>query len=110
MKKLILTLSIVLTLLTSCKKNEVPEPKPNSLSGTQYNCQLEGKITKKDYTQEYTGYTISYVNSNGVQVFEEQIKTTYYIIVKYGQLQPTEVILSKSDWDKYSVGSNYCLD
>ncbi len=92
MKKLILTLSIVLTLLTSCKKNEVPEPKPNSLSGTQYNCQLEGTI----------------IDLKSYQYMWEPSK--FSIIVQYKQLAPSEIFMPYDEFITYSKGDKYCLD
>ena len=113
MKKLLLTLILALSLLlsTSCQKTEVPE-KNTTPTQTTKTCNLEGKITKKDYTSEFDGYRTYIKEINGVptQVTEPFYKYTYYIIVQYGQLQPTEIKLDKFDWDKYSVGSNYCLD
>ena len=113
MKKLLLTL-ITITTLISCKKNEVPEPtSPNSTNTTQ-TCKLQGKIIKKDFTSVYDGTFYVYIEevSPGVyqQVQRPHVVKTYYIVVQYGQLQPTEIKLDKFDWDKYSVGDSYCLD
>lgn len=121
MKKLILTLSIVLTLLTSCKKNEVPEPKPTYPYNVQGTCNLEGVISGKDIVEHivslgtkpyWTGSGWVYITTDGdtlTQPRPADIYYTYLLKVKYGQML-NDIVVDKNTYDRYAVGSNYCLD
>ena len=113
MKKLLLTL-ITITTLISCKKNEVPEPtSPNPINTTQ-TCKLQGKIIKKDFTSVFDGTYSVYIEevSPGIvqQVQRPNYDKTYYIVVQYGQLTPSQIVVSGVDYHTYNVGDSYCLD
>ena len=113
MKKLLLTL-IVITTLISCKKNEVPESTSPNPSNTTQTCKLQGKIIKKDFTSVHDGTFSVYIEevSPGVyqQVQRPHVVKTYYIVVQYGQLTPSQIVVSGADYQTYNVGDPYCLD
>ena len=93
MKKLLLTLTLALTLLlsTSCQKTEVPT-KNNTPTQTVKTCQLEGTV----------------IDLKSYQYMWEPSK--FSIIVQYKQLAPSEIFLSYEEFNKYSKGDKYCLD